>query len=264
MLQPGDGDAPPLWIWPGSDGALLVFEQLVGRLDRQLRVLGVEYPGTRGERAPFDTIEELGRYCYEALVTAQPAGPYRMLGYSTGGLVGVDVARRLLDAGEDVEYLGVIEAGLAGVADPRGRVAKFVEAWRTRGPRFAAARLRSSSQVLTDEVKDTLRRSLEDVAIERFGVRPSDRRLFLGMEHHLRVASLEYQPPRVDAGIVLYLGDDASEHWTTAMTSAWGAVTTRPLEVVRVDGSHIRNTMLLAPHVGSIAAAISTAVTVDR
>ena len=264
VLQPGDGELPPLWIWPGSDGALLIFEQLIGRLDPQLRVLGVEYPGTRGERAPFDTIEELGGYCYEALTAAQPTGPYRMLGYSTGGLVAVDVARRLLETGEDVEYLGVIEAGLAGVTDPRGRAAKFVEAWQSRGPRFAAGRLRSSGQVLADEVTATLRRSLEDQAIERFGVRPSDRRLFLEMEHQLRAASLSYQPPTIDADIVVYLGDDASTHWVTAMTRGWGSVAGRRLRVVHAEGSHIRNTMLLAPHVESLAAALAADLAVAQ
>ena len=264
VLRDGSGESPPLWIWPGSDGALLIFERLVDRLDPGLRVLGVEYPGTRGERAPFDTIEDLGRYCHEALVAAQPSGPYRMLGYSTGGLVAVDVARRLLETGEDVDYLGVIEAGVAGVADPRGRAAKFVDAWRTRGPRFAAARLRSSTQVLTDEVTKTIRRSLEDLAVDRFGIRPSDRRLFLGMEHHFRAASLSYRPPTIDADIDLYLGDDASAHWITAMTHAWESVAGGRLRVVQVDGSHIRNTMLLPPHVDSLAASVAADLVDDR
>jgi thioesterase domain-containing protein len=258
ILQTGSDGSRPLWIWPGSAGALLIFEQLVSRLDPALRVLGVEYPGTRGERAPFDAIEALGQYCYEALIAAQPAGPYRMVGYSTGGLVAVDVARRLLETGEHVEYLGAIEAGLAGVADPRGRPAKFADAWKHRGPRFATERLRSSAQVLIDELGATARRSLEDLAIERFGVRPSDRRLFLEMEHHLRNASLTYDAPTIDVDITLYLGDDASTHWITAMTRAWESVAGRRLRVVQVAGSHIRNSMLLAPHVESLAAEVVT------
>jgi thioesterase domain-containing protein/acyl carrier protein len=264
VLQAGSEGSRPLWIWPGSDGALLIFEQLVSRLDPALRVLGVEYPGTRGERPPFETIEALGEYCYEVLIAAQPAGPYRMVGYSTGGLVAIDVARRLLETGEDVEYLGAIEAGLAGVADPRGRPAKFVAAYKQRGLRFATERLRSSTLVLADELSARTRRSLEDLAIERFGVRPSDRRLFLEMEHRLRDASLRYDAPTIDAEITLHLGEDASTHWITAMTRAWEQVAGRRLRVVHVSGSHIRNSMLLAPHVDSLAAAMTADLAVER
>ena len=84
------------------------------------------------------------------------------------------------------------------------------------------------------------------------------------MEHHLREASLDYRPPTIDTDITLFLGDDASTHWINAMTAAWRSVAGRHLEVLCVEGSHIRNTMLLVPHVESLADALAADIDADR
>ena len=253
VLRDGDTGVPPLWLWPGADGVLLLFQPLVARLDPGLRVLGVEYPGTRGERTPFDSVEEIGEYCHRALLAAQPEGPYRMLGYSLGGLVAVDVAQRLLADGNEVEYVGAIESGLAGVADRRGRMAKFADAWRGRGPRFAVSRMRSSLRTRAKVAGARLRTALEGRVIERFGLRPSDRLLFLRMEDRLRDAGLRYRPPALDTEVHVYLGDDATDQWLAAMTKEWGAVAGRGLHVEHVSGSHVDNSMLREPDVASVA-----------
>jgi thioesterase domain-containing protein len=44
--------------------------------------------------------------------TLQPRGPYSLLGFSLGGAVVVEIARDLLNAGERVEFLGLIDAHL--------------------------------------------------------------------------------------------------------------------------------------------------------
>ena len=48
------------------------------------------------------------------------------------------------------------------------------------------------------------------------------------------------------------------------MTAAWRSVAGRHLEVLCVEGSHIRNTMLLVPHVESLADALAADIDADR
>ncbi|MGI9643906.1 MAG: amino acid adenylation domain-containing protein, partial [Ilumatobacteraceae bacterium] len=264
VLREGTADQMPLWLWPGADGVPLLFTSLIARMDPGLRVLTVEYPGTRGERPPFASVEEIGEYCHRALVAAQPDGPYRMLGYSVGGLVAVDVARRLLADGREVEYVGAIEAGLAGVSDPRGRAAKVAGAWRERGARFAAQRMVGALRLEAKITGERLRTGIEGWAIQRFGLRPSDRLLFQRMKEQLGEAGLRYRPPAIDADVRVYLGADASDHWLAAMTREWGAVAGDRLLVEQVDGSHVDNSILHEPDVGSLAVSVSAALGLGR
>jgi thioesterase domain-containing protein len=49
--------------------------------------------------------------CYaENLRRAQPRGPYRLGGYSTGGLIAIEVARTLARAGERVELVALLDS----------------------------------------------------------------------------------------------------------------------------------------------------------
>ena len=125
---------------------------------------------------------------------------------------------------------------------------------------FAAGRVASSLRIRVRERAREMRTGLEAFATERFGMRPSDRALFLRMQHELRAAGMRYEPPELDVEITVYLGEDASEHWRSVMTREWGAVAGGGLDVVTVDGSHIDNTMLLEPDVSSIAASVDASL----
>jgi thioesterase domain-containing protein len=46
----------------------------------------------------------------EQIVSVQPVGPYRLLGWSFGGLVAHAVAVQLQEAGEEVRFLGMLDS----------------------------------------------------------------------------------------------------------------------------------------------------------
>jgi len=48
----------------------------------------------------------------------QPHGPYRVIGFSIGGLIAYEVARQLLHKGEEVGYLALIDPSMPSVAAP--------------------------------------------------------------------------------------------------------------------------------------------------
>jgi acetoacetyl-CoA synthetase len=49
-------------------------------------------------------------YGLAAIRTVQPAGPYRLAGYSYGGLIALEMARLLQQAGETVVFLGLLDS----------------------------------------------------------------------------------------------------------------------------------------------------------
>jgi thioesterase domain-containing protein len=54
----------------------------------------------------------------EAIRAAQPEGPYRLVGWSMGGLVAFEIARRLETSGRRVAFLGLLDAPFALPGEP--------------------------------------------------------------------------------------------------------------------------------------------------
>ncbi|HZN92212.1 MAG TPA: thioesterase domain-containing protein, partial [Myxococcales bacterium] len=56
------------------------------------------------------TVEDLARDYVQIIRAQQPAGPYRLLGYSFAGVVAYEVAQQLRAAGEEVRFLALVDA----------------------------------------------------------------------------------------------------------------------------------------------------------
>jgi len=55
------------------------------------------------------SIEELTRSHIESIRSLQPHGPYRLAGYSFGGMIALEIARQLRQAGEEIELLFLLD-----------------------------------------------------------------------------------------------------------------------------------------------------------
>jgi thioesterase domain-containing protein len=58
---------------------------------------------------PQRRIGEMAATYLAAVRAVQPSGPYRLLGYSMGGKIAHEMARRLREAGEEVELLAILD-----------------------------------------------------------------------------------------------------------------------------------------------------------
>ena len=86
------------------------------------------------------TIEEHARQALSTIRNRQPDGPLALAGYSFGGLVAYEVARQAVDAGQQVEWLGILDAPAPSIAQPL-RV-QLTLRWRLRRLRQQPARER--------------------------------------------------------------------------------------------------------------------------
>lgn len=103
------GAKPPLFAVGGRPGYALR-TLLVGRdVDPDRPVLGLQPPGMDWKGTGVRTLPQIAAHYLELVRAAQPAGPYRLLGISFGGLVVFEMALQLEDAGEEVELLAVVD-----------------------------------------------------------------------------------------------------------------------------------------------------------
>ena len=97
-----------------------------------------EQPGGRFDLSM--TIEHHASQALSAIRNRQPDGPLALVGYSFGGLVAYEVARQAVDAGQQVEWLGILDELAPSIAELQW--SQLSLRWRLRRIRRLPARQR--------------------------------------------------------------------------------------------------------------------------
>ena len=103
-------ERPPVFITHGIGGSVLELSQLLRHMQTDHSIYGLQARGIEGVDEPHDRIEDMAQYFLDAIREVQPTGPYILIGYSMGGLVTLDIARRLSETGEKIALLAMIES----------------------------------------------------------------------------------------------------------------------------------------------------------
>ena len=234
LLKPGD-QKPPVFFMHGLGGNALEFVRLVKQLRSSHAIYGLQARGTDGLEQPCWSIEEMAAFHVEAIKELQPDGPYALVGYSLGGLVALEMARRLATAGEDIDLLVMIDSypplQCAPIAQQLGVYARRVThrasgLLRSAGPAGRAEDSRSLGIAFTPAMQ-----RVQECAVK---------------------ALRDYRPPHyggrirfIRAGTPLHFPRDPAKVWTKF---------TDQFEVETVPGDHQE---LLTTHTQSLARVIS-------
>lgn len=97
-----------------------------------------EQPGGRLDRSA--TIQQLASQALSTIRDRQPDGPLALVGYSFGGILAYEVARQAVDAGQQVEWLGILDVEAPSMAQLWR--AQTTLRWRLRRLRRRAGRER--------------------------------------------------------------------------------------------------------------------------
>ena len=108
LLKPGNA-VPPVFITHGIGSSVMDFFDLARHLETPHAVYGMQARGMDGVEEPFDRIEDMAQFFLDAIKAVQPRGPYLLIGYSLGGLVTLEMAQRLVENGEQVALLSLLE-----------------------------------------------------------------------------------------------------------------------------------------------------------
>lgn len=109
-LRPG-GSKTPLWLVHPGGGEVLVFVGLAQHLNDDRPIYALRARGFEPEEEPFASIAEAVEIYVEAIRKRQPQGPYALAGYSYGGMLAFEIAKKLNsdDEGTSVRFLGCID-----------------------------------------------------------------------------------------------------------------------------------------------------------
>ncbi|OTA16198.1 Amino acid adenylation [Xenorhabdus beddingii] len=104
------GSLPPLFLVHETSGDPLVYSPLAALLPPELPVYALQALGIHTLAHPPASIEALAACHIQAIRRIQPQGPYRLAGWSIGGLIAYEIAQQLTRCGEEVEFLGLIDS----------------------------------------------------------------------------------------------------------------------------------------------------------
>ena len=107
-LRKGAEDAP-LFLFGGIGADPNELAGVASRTRNLKAMIGVDFC-TRDNDGQFPTsVAIMAKRSCLAIRALQPRGPYHMVGYSFGGLIAIEVARLLREAGEEIALLGLID-----------------------------------------------------------------------------------------------------------------------------------------------------------
>ncbi|HMR84063.1 MAG TPA: amino acid adenylation domain-containing protein, partial [Niabella sp.] len=108
-----NGTRPPVYLIHGGAFNILLYKQLAPFLNEDQPLYGIQALGLDGDLTHLDSIESIAaRYLTEVL-EQNPKGPYILMGYSYGGLVAYEMARRLTAMGKEIRMLGILDTNVS-------------------------------------------------------------------------------------------------------------------------------------------------------
>jgi thioesterase domain-containing protein/aryl carrier-like protein len=241
-LIEGRPGRPPLVLLPSDFGDLLIYANLLPRLDPEQPCFGLQCPTMHENDQGITSIEGLAAWFVRHLRAVQPGGPYLLAGYCFGGHVALEMARQLKAAGERVDFLGLIDARPFRPSTQRGEYLLMRLLGALRARREDWKRHLSAKMAMRREGKliDQMARTSPD----RLG-----RRELNGWVLETRML-MNYRTTDYPGRLTFFYPEESQYGLYGDPSCGWLHLAER-VELHKVSGSHIN--MMKEPHVAELA-----------
>ena len=265
------GTRRPLFVIHEASGKVDYVRRLADRLDPSIPVYGLQASGFAPGEVPLASVQALAARYVAAIREVQASGPYRLAGWSAGGVIAYAMAAWLTAMGDEVEFLGLIDAKAsgAGFVDAVARA----EASRSAGRDetewlLCAVGERLIPELRRDAFVEVLRRGDVEALFEQLhaeGALPSEVSVaVLRREARVRIGLYEalyrYHPTEAAVSATL-LRAEATLHVelnekSPDPTLGWGALVKDYLAIVEIPGDH--ESLMQEPRIGRLAEVLAS------
>ncbi|MBX9842089.1 MAG: AMP-binding protein [Xanthobacteraceae bacterium] len=238
---------PLVFFMPPYDGDLPLLVRFRAALEDRIRFSVVHYPGWKEMMKSEGRFEPIVDAVLRQILPQIDGRACALAGYSFGGIVAAEIARRLMHRGHDVAFVGLIDTALDGLLHPR-------IAMSARAGRFMRqARSSPGMEALIDPItKALLRRSkLPTLNVMEKTIALMSTKLALTFQRHLtgqmRLQAIhKWKVAPLDVSATLFRSDDHRE-WSPDF--GWRRVCDA-LTIVPIGGTH--ESILQPPHLNML------------
>ncbi|HVT17775.1 MAG TPA: amino acid adenylation domain-containing protein [Thermoanaerobaculia bacterium] len=267
------GEKPPLYCVHPIGGHVLCYAPLARQLGGDRPVVGIECPDL--DSATPATVEGMAALYVEAVLAAQPAGPYFLSGLSSGGVIAFEMARQLVRDGHTVGLVALLDsrppalhAQLDSLLADKTMILGWVhEVELSTGRDLGISAADLASLPLDDQLVLVLAR-MKDHDLLPAEVSVATARDLLRLVRHNLCAVETYQPQVYSGRVRLFrAAEELSNRLAETEESrrvlerlaqqpafGWSRYCAEPIEIEQVPGNHL--TMAADPHVTALAAAL--------
>jgi len=239
-LKAGDG-RPPVFFIHGVGGNVVEILPTARQMTYPGAVIGIQARGLAGEGPAHTSVEAMAVDYLREIKAHQRHGPYHLCGYSFGGLVAFEMARRLQEAGEEVGLVGLFDTMMSPVRWP-------LRAWLA----IAGRRIAGLSERVGARLRGRTAPAVEK-SLSRRGLQKSTSASILKVTANALIASARYRPGFY-AGELTLFSPSGREPGLPSLHSIWNRHA-RTLRVVETSGEHA--TMLSAANARFTAASLT-------
>ncbi|HEX9936859.1 MAG TPA: amino acid adenylation domain-containing protein [Longimicrobium sp.] len=253
------GSERPLFVAHDAVGIVFYGQILRPHLDAEIPVYAL--PGPLNDTSELGSMDDLVTRLVRMITEVQPEGPYRLAGWSAGGVFAYAVAERLVATGRAVEFVGLLDTFHPAVLQNRDM---------PRMRQFSVLELLARDSGMAPATPEALRALWDDTrghdlpafidTCKARGLLPETLPVERAEQVESRIALLkrghaEYVPGPLPVAVHLFVSDDVPNHPRRGWHDLPGGA---PFRLMRVPGTH--HTMWKKGNVEVVGATISRAI----
>lgn len=234
----------PLFCVHGAGGNVLNFKIISDRLGPEQAFYGLQAQGVDGRLPPLASIEEMAAQYVQAIRSVDPTGPYRLAGYSAGGLIAFEMAQQLEKAGAQVALLAMFDT----LSPTKRKFSCLRKLWLARHWSLGFA-----VEWPARRRKEKLAQAHHARALEKLSPGESlpPKLVDFHLHRNFMAVRARYKPDPYDGSLVLFKAAQADLDYLQAGRSlGWNEHIRGDIRVVDVAGSHL--SMLSEPGVSQV------------
>ncbi len=219
------GSKNPFYCFHAVGGNILNYVSIVPAMKSERPLLAFQSVGLDGESLPLRSIEEMALFYYRELKLAQPEGPYLLAGGSMGGLIALEVARRIIENGDEVEKIIMFD---------------------TFGPNFNLKSYKKQSRQpfhkrILKGLKNRFKSKINFILVKlyrNFGLKIPLSVLLYDIEQQNYKAIWNYNPKKFEGDIYLIRSKIIETGWYSDPHMGWSDIIDGNIKIFEINSTH--------------------------
>jgi amino acid adenylation domain-containing protein len=254
------GNKSPFFCVHPAGGHVLCYQPLSQLLGNHQPFYGLQAQGFNPGETVFTTVEEMAEFYVNEIQQFQPQGPYQIGGWSFGGVVAFEIAQQLIEKGQEVSLLGLLDPWVPILLDPNKKIDNLYLTGALS--RYFGGIFGTDNLVNDKELKDVSPENKIEYIVEKaekLGLFPPEdsrekNRRFVDVLVGTLKATYAYKRRYYPGKVTVFRPQERHLHATDPQlvwVELYAVLDAAEIELVNISGNHY--SMMKSPHLGTLA-----------